>query len=89
MTATELSEETGVPSSTTYRKLDLLEEASLVDEGTEIRRDGHHASVYRIDFEEVRVRLTDDRTLDVEVSRPARDAEDRIASMWAEVRKEA
>ena len=89
MTAAELSDETDIPSSTMYRKLDLLSEAALVDEGTEVRSDGHHASVYVTDFEEVRVSLEDDRSLDVAVERPeSTDAEDRLSTMWQEVRRE-
>ncbi|MFB6243386.1 MAG: helix-turn-helix domain-containing protein [Halobaculum sp.] len=89
MTAAELSDETDIPSSTMYRKLDLLSEAALVDEGTEVRSDGHHASVYVTDFEEVRVSLEDDRSLDVAVERPSdTDADERLSAMWQEVRRE-
>ena len=89
MTASEVSEECDIPMSTTYRKLDLLTEASLLAEGTEIRPDGHHATRYRTDFNEVIVALAEDRSLDVEIERPAEDAADRLASMWGEVRKGA
>jgi len=88
MTATEVSEECNIPMSTTYRKLDLLTEASLLVEGTEIRPDGHHATRYRTDFEMVEIGLTDEQRLDVSVTRPARSAEERLASLWGEVRKE-
>jgi DNA-binding transcriptional ArsR family regulator len=89
MTAAELSDATDIPSSTMYRKLDLLSEAALVEEGTEVRSDGHHASVYVTDFEEVRVSLQEDRSLDVAVERPENtDAEDRLSTMWQEVRRE-
>ena len=88
MTASEVSEECDIPMSTTYRKLDLLTEASLLMEGTEIRSDGHHATRYRIDFETVEIGLTDDRALEVSVGRPAQTADERLASIWGEVRKE-
>jgi len=88
MTASEVSEECDIPMSTTYRKLDLLTEASLLVEGTEIRSDGHHATRYRIDFETVEIGLTEDRTLDVSIGRPAQTADERLASIWGEVRKE-
>jgi DNA-binding IclR family transcriptional regulator len=88
MTATEVSEECDIPMSTTYRKLDLLTDASLLAEDTEIRTDGHHATRYRIDFERVQVGLDDQRTLDVSIDRPARTADERLASLWGEVRKE-
>jgi DNA-binding transcriptional ArsR family regulator len=88
MTASELSDATDVPLSTVYRKLDLLSEASLVRELTEVRSDGHHTTRYDLDFDEVSVSVTDDRAFEVEVSRPARTAERRLADMWSEVRKE-
>ncbi len=88
MTAAELSDETEIPSSTMYRKLDLLSEAALVDEGTEVRPDGHHASVYVTDFDEVRVQLDEDRSLDVTVERDETEPEERLSAMWTEVRKE-
>ncbi|UIP01410.1 helix-turn-helix domain-containing protein (plasmid) [Halobaculum sp. CBA1158] len=89
LTAGEVSEECDIPMSTTYRKLDLLSEAQLLAESVEVRQDGHHATRYRPDFEEVIIALAEDRTLDVSVERPADDAADRLANMWGQVRKEA
>ncbi|AZH26098.1 winged helix-turn-helix domain-containing protein [Haloplanus aerogenes] len=88
MTATEVSEECDIPMSTTYRKLDLLTEASLLAEGTEIRPDGHHATRYELDFDRVEIGLTEEQKLEVSVGRPARTADERLASLWGEVRKE-
>ncbi len=87
-TASDLSERAGVPLSTTYRKLDRLEEASLLTTRTEIRRDGHHTSHYRVDFERVAVALDEHREFEVSVERPPRGADERLASLWSEVRKE-
>lgn len=89
LTAGEVSEECDIPMSTTYRKLDLLSDAQLLAEGVEVRQDGHHATRYRTDFENVVVTLTDERDFDVAIERPAEDAADRLASMWSEVRTEA
>lgn len=88
MTAHEISDAADVPLSTTYRKLDLLADASLVEELTEIREDGHHTSRYVLDFEEVRIALDEDRQFDVEVVRPPRTADERLELLWSEVRKE-
>ena len=88
MTASQVAEECDMPMSTTYRKLDMLTRASLLDEGTEIRSDGHHATRYEVDFETVSLELDEKRTLDVSVSRPSRDPEERLASIWGEVRQE-
>ncbi|QZX99273.1 winged helix-turn-helix domain-containing protein [Halobaculum rubrum] len=87
LTAGEVSEECEIPMSTTYRKLDLLSEAQLLAEGVEVRQDGHHATRYRTDFDEVIVAIAEDRTLDVEIERPTADAADRLATMWGEVRR--
>ena len=89
LTAGEVAEECDIPTSTTYRKLDLLSEAQLLAEGVEVRQDGHHATRYRTDFERVIVSLVESRDLDVTIDRPADDAADRLASMWSEVRKGA
>jgi DNA-binding transcriptional ArsR family regulator len=88
MTADQISEAADVPLSTTYRKLDLLTEASLLEEGVEIRPDGQHASRYTIAFEEVIIGLTEDREFDVDISRRPRTADERLANLWSEVRKE-
>ena len=57
MTAKGISTRCGIPLSTTYRKLDLLSDASLVAERTEVGASGRHTAQYVIDFEEVRVAL--------------------------------
>lgn len=89
MTASEVSTECDIPMSTTYRKLDVLSEASLVEERTEIRSDGHHATQYLVAFDAVSVVRTDDGDLTVTVERPDQTAEERLASIWTEVRREA
>ncbi len=88
MTADEISDQSGVPLSTTYRKLDLLTEASLLEEGTEIRPDGQHASRYAVVFEEVVIALAENRRFEVEIARKPRAADERLAGLWSEVRKE-
>jgi len=88
MTASEISEASDIPLSTTYRKLDRLEEAQLLFEGTEIRADGQHASIYEVDFEEVVIALTADREFETEIARQPRTPDQRLESLWSEVRKE-
>jgi len=88
MTASEISEESDIPLSTTYRKLDRLEEAQLLFEGTEIRPDGQHASIYEVDFEEVVIALTEERDFETEIARRPRTPDQRLESLWSEVRKE-
>lgn len=85
MTAGELADACEIPLSTTYRKLDRLTEASLLDETTTLRSDGHHTTRYDVAFDSVTIALTDDRTFDVAVEpRP----EGRLAALWSEVKKQ-
>jgi len=88
MTAKEIAEEADVPLSTTYRKLDLLTAASLLEEGTELRRDGRHTSRYRVDFEEVSFALDERHELGVAIVRPRAEPEEQLATLWSEVRRE-
>jgi DNA-binding IclR family transcriptional regulator len=88
-TAAQVSEDCDIPTSTTYRKLDLLSDASLLAEGTEVRPDGHHATRYEVDFERVVIELDETRELDVSLVRPAQRPDQRLASLWSEVRKES
>ncbi|MFB6223777.1 MAG: helix-turn-helix domain-containing protein [Haloarcula sp.] len=88
LTASEISDRSGVPLSTTYRKLELLTESSLLHEGVEVRSDGQHASRYAIDFEEVVIGLDEDRALTVDISHRPRTPDQRLENLWSEVRKE-
>lgn len=88
MTASDIAEESGVPLSTTYRKLELLTEASLLHEGVEVRPDGQHASRYSVSFEDVVISLDDERTFEVEISHRPQSPDERLANLWSEVRKE-
>jgi DNA-binding transcriptional ArsR family regulator len=88
MTASEIAAASDIPLSTTYRKIERLTEAALLTEGTEIRPDGQHASTYAVDFEEVVITVTEDREFDAEVTRRPRSPDQRLETLWSEVRKE-
>jgi len=88
MTASEISEASGVPLSTTYRKLELLTDASLLYEGVDLRSDGQHTSRYMIDFEEVVIALDDTLEFEVDIAHRARSPDQRLENLWTEVRKE-
>jgi len=89
-TASDLSEECDIPLSTTYRKLETLTDASLLEESTDIRRDGQHTTRYAVAFETVTVSVDDDggRAFDVEFTRPDRTRDERLADLWSELREE-
>jgi DNA-binding transcriptional ArsR family regulator len=59
LSAAELSERCGVPLSTTYRKLELLEEADLLEEKLRIRQSGRHASEYDQRVDDVTISVDD------------------------------
>lgn len=87
--ASQLLDRCDIPRSTLYRKLEHLTASTLVSEGTEIRPDGSHAGKYEINFDEVVVRYDDgsDERLRLEIERPARTADERLAELWSEVRR--
>lgn len=87
-TARELSESCDMATSTTYRKLERLSDASLVDERTKIRSGGHHTTQYTVAFESVRIALTDEQDFELSIARPAKAADERLANLWSEVRQE-
>jgi len=89
-TASDISEECDIPLSTTYRKLELLTEASLLSESTDIRRDGQHTTRYAVSFETVTVSIDEesDREFEIEFTRPERTRDERLADMWSELREE-
>ncbi|KZN26179.1 MULTISPECIES: helix-turn-helix domain-containing protein [unclassified Haladaptatus] len=88
MTAREVADATDIPLSTLYRKLDLLSEAALVAEETEIREDGHHTSRYRITVESVNISITEDGGFQVTIDRPPKTTDERLERLWTEIRKE-
>jgi DNA-binding transcriptional ArsR family regulator len=57
LTAGELIDRCGVPRSTTYRKLERLTEAGLLEERVRISPDGKHASEYRRTFDDITISL--------------------------------
>lgn len=89
MTASELSKACDIPLSTTYRKLERLADTGLLVESTDVRSDGHHTTRYDVAFDSVTIALAADRSFEVSLELRAEAPEDRLASMWSEVRREA
>ena len=88
MTAGEVSEASGVPLSTTYKKLDQLTDAGLLEERTELDPEGHHRSRYFVDFDRLIVALDETREFDVSVDRPSEKPDERLVELWSELRRE-
>ena len=86
--ASELREVCDLSSSTVYRKLELLRDAALVREYTDVRPDGPNVTRYERDFSEISIGIDDTGEFAVSVTRPERDAEDRLASFWTAMKEE-
>jgi DNA-binding transcriptional ArsR family regulator len=69
LTAQELTDRCDVPRSTTYRKVEQLTEAGLLEEGVRLRRDGKHTSEYHRTFEDVTISLSEGDGFEVGISR--------------------
>jgi DNA-binding transcriptional ArsR family regulator len=68
LTASELTEQCDIPRSTTYRKLEQLTEAGLLEERIRLSTDGKHAREYHRTFEDVTVSLCDSEGIHVGLS---------------------
>ncbi|XGI82862.1 winged helix-turn-helix domain-containing protein [Halorutilales archaeon Cl-col2-1] len=60
LTAGEISDESGIPLSTTYRKLDCLVEASVVEVEIDVRSDARNTREYHTNFEGICVEIDAD-----------------------------
>lgn len=69
-TVPELSEECAIPLSTAYRKIDMLEEAAVVEEKTRLQRGCKPKSVYEQRFEEAVITTDGDGEFTVEFEQP-------------------
>lgn len=87
-TVAEIAESCEIPLSTTYRKVERLDEASLVTEQTELRRKGHHRARYQVSFATIIVLLAQDHSLELEIERPRSDPENGLVTLWSELRRE-
>jgi predicted transcriptional regulator len=70
LTAQELTERCDIPRSTTYRKVEQLADAGLLDEQIRLRADGKHASEYQRAFDGLVVSM-DAGELEVTTSGPS------------------
>lgn len=59
LSATEIHDRQGLPLSTTYRKLELLADAGLVEASLRLSSTGHHTTEYTSVAEDVLVRIED------------------------------
>jgi Fe2+ or Zn2+ uptake regulation protein len=83
MTANELIEACEIPKSTLYRKLELLSTASLVNERETVSPDGGRVTRYECAFEDVTVSIDSDGEFSVQIERPSRTTDERLADIWS------
>ena len=86
--AKEVAEQCDLPQTSTYRKLELLSEAGLVEERARIRADGHHATCYVRDFDGVFVAVDGDQSFDVDVVSGSESPDERLARFWSRISEE-
>jgi len=83
MTANELIDACDIPKSTLYRKLELLSSASLVQEQDSINPGGGRVTHYKRSFEDVTISMDDTGDFSVNVERPPKSTDERLANIWS------
>lgn len=83
--AQELSEELDIPIATSYRRVEELKEAGLLElEGKEFSEEGRQRKVYRRNVEEINVDLGDG-DIDVEYQERT-EAKNALNDVWTDLR---
>ena len=83
LTAAEIGEACDLPSSTAYRKIDVLADAGLLEEELRIRRSGKHVSEYACGVDDVNVSVGVDG-VHLSVSHCEPDADAGLAAVFAD-----
>lgn len=71
LSASELSDACGLPLSTTYRKIDKLTEAGLLEEEIRISTVGKHTSEYSLRIRTIQLSLGAEVSVSLELADPA------------------
>ena len=88
MSAQEISDTCDIPLSTTYRKVNMLAEADLVEERIDVRRGSKHTKRYEPNFESVNISLTDEGKLSIDIDTGESEPDQRLGRAWGELRQE-
>jgi len=81
LSASELSEVCELPLSTTYRKVDDLTEAGLLEENIRLSTSGKHKSEYSLRIENLKLTLGGENGVELEITE--RTGTDRAAPLLA------
>ena len=84
LTVDEIADLADLPLSSTYKKLDRLADAGLVEETVGVQQGRHRKSRYVATFDRIAIGLEDDRTFRVDVSQSAPDSLD----IWSDATTE-
>jgi DNA-binding transcriptional ArsR family regulator len=87
-TAKEVADRCDLPQTSTYRKLERLSDAGLVEERTAVREDGHHATTYIRDFSGVFVAYDGEESYEVDVMTEETTPDERLAHFWSRISEE-
>ncbi|MGM0398772.1 MAG: helix-turn-helix domain-containing protein [Halobacteriota archaeon] len=85
LSAREIAEVCDIPLSTTYRKLNVLSEASLVSERIDVSEPGKHTTRYKADFAMVTVELNEDGEFQVDVASKMAGSDPVLSTRWQEI----
>lgn len=88
MSAQEISDTCDIPLSTTYRKVNMLAEADLLEERIDVRRGSKHTKRYEPKFESVNISLTEEGKLSIDIETGESEPDRRLGRAWGEVRQE-
>jgi len=68
LSASELSEGCDLPLSTTYRKVDMLTDAGLLEERIRLCSSGKHTSEYALCVEDIHLSINGENGLELEIT---------------------
>lgn len=81
LSAKELADRCDVSGPTMYRKVNTMQEFDLLDERTEIDRDGNHFTVYESNVDTVQITIDpSEGTTDIDVT--YRSTTDQFVHLW-------
>jgi DNA-binding transcriptional ArsR family regulator len=88
MTAREVAEQCDLSQTSSYRKLERLSDADMVEQRTDVRSDGHHTTQFVRDFSGVVVAYDEDDQFDVDVVSEGETPDERLARFWSQISEE-
>lgn len=86
LSAKELADHCDVSGPTMYRKVNTMKEYDLLNEGTEIDRNGNHYTVYESNVDAIQIAIDPSETaIDIDVT--YRDTTEQFIHLWEGLRE--